>query len=168
VDTHEQLRPDHASPQLAPSALTLLESARQMLAAGEHDTSAASRYLAAHLAALRAAAAVVAAKQEPGIPRRRKRPRNIWELLPGAEPAFSEWAARFAIAGAHGPVGLCRIRVVSRRQADKLLRDAKAFVSLAEDTLGVTGQPQRSGIQHYPAVARPGPGSSQSWAVEPR
>lgn len=155
---HAQVRSDHTRSKLAPSALTLLESARQRLAAGERDTSAASRYVAAHLAALRAAAAVVAAKSEPGVSGRRKRPRNVWELLPRAEPALSGWAAHFAaIAGARGRLGLGRTKAVSRRQADRLLGDAEAFVSLAEDTLGVTAQPQRHVAQDRPSVTLPRP-----------
>ena len=46
--------------RVAPSALALMESARHGLAAAEDETAVAARYVGAHLAALRAAAAVVA------------------------------------------------------------------------------------------------------------
>src|SRR5258708_3352831 len=52
--------------RVAPSALALLESARYGLAAAEGESSAGARYVSAHLAALRAAAAGVAARAGPG------------------------------------------------------------------------------------------------------
>lgn len=145
-DTHG--RPDRSTPKLA---LKLVESARQRLAAGRHDTSAADRYVAAYMAALRAAAAVIAARPKQDDPGRRRRPQNIWELLPRAEPALGRWAAHFsAVAAARGPVRFGRTRPVSRRQADRLFGDAEAFVSLAEGALSVIVQLARPDIQHHP------------------
>jgi SAV_6107-like HEPN len=156
VSRRAQVRSDHTRSKLAPTAVTLLDSARQKLAAGERDTSAGRRYVAAHLAALRAAAAVVAAKSEPEVFGRRKRPRNVWELLPRVEPALSGWAAYFAaVTGASKPRGLGRAKAVSRRQADTLLGDAKAFVSVAEGTLRVTAQQQQALTQSGPTVTDP-------------
>jgi hypothetical protein len=113
--------------RVAPSALALMESARQGLAAAEDDTSASGRYVSAHLAALRAAAAVVAARAEPPGGRRR-RPQSVWELLPKVEPALTEWAAFFAAGAA------------KRAAAEALLHDAGTFVSLAEGALGIQQQ----------------------------
>jgi hypothetical protein len=122
--------------------LTLLQSARQGLAEAADEDGAGSRYVAAHLAALRAAAAIVAARPDAGTGPRRKGPKSVWELLPRVEPALSEWAAFFA-AGARkraaAEAGLAR--AVSAAEADDLLRDAETFLSLAEDALGVTVQP---------------------------
>jgi hypothetical protein len=127
---------------VAPSALALLESARQGLAEAAGEANAGTRYVAAHLAALRAAAAIVAARPAPGSPPRRKLPRSVWELLPRVEPALAEWAAFFA-AGARkraaAEAGLPR--AVSPREADDLLRDAETFLTLAEEALGVPTQP---------------------------
>jgi hypothetical protein len=98
--------------------------------------------VAAHLAALRAAAAVVAARPQPGAGGRRKRPRSVWELLPRVEPALSEWAAFFAAgAGKRAAAEAGLPRAVTLREADDLLRDAGTFVSLAENALGVPAQP---------------------------
>ncbi|MGO9080367.1 MAG: SAV_6107 family HEPN domain-containing protein [Streptosporangiaceae bacterium] len=128
--------------RVAPSAMALLESARHGLAAAECESSAAGRYVAAHLAALRAAAAVVAARAEPGTSGRRKRPQSVWELLPRVEPALSEWAAFFAAgAGKRAAAEAGLPRAVSPREADDLLRDAETFVSLAESALGAPAQP---------------------------
>jgi len=139
-----QVRPDRAyrvgPGRVAPSALALLESARQGLAASECDSSAAGRFVGAHLAALRAAAAIVAARAEPPSVRRR-RPQSVWELLPRVEPTLSEWASFFAAgAGKRAAAEAGLPRAVSSREADELLRDAATFVSLAESALGVPAQ----------------------------
>jgi hypothetical protein len=119
---------------VAASALAQLESARRGLAEAADETAPAARYVAAHLAALRAAAAVVAARGEPVTPGRRRRPRSVWELLPQVEPTLAEWAAFFA-AGA----GLSR--AATAHEADDLLRDAEIFLSVVETALGVDQTP---------------------------
>jgi HEPN superfamily protein len=138
--TSMPIRSERPRCRVAPSALALLESARQGLSAAEDDPSAGGRYVGAHLAALRAAAAMVAARAEPTP--RRKRPLSVWELLPRVEPTLSEWAAFFAAgAGKRAAAEAGLPRAVSAREADDLLRDAATFVSLAESALGVPGQP---------------------------
>jgi len=142
MSTTTQVRPERPRCRVAPSALALLESARHGLAAAEGEASAGGRYVSAHLAALRAAAAVVAARAEPGASTRRKRPQSVWELLPRVEPALCEWAAFFAAgAGKRAAAEAGLPRAVSLREADDLLHDAETFVSLAESTLGVAAQP---------------------------
>jgi hypothetical protein len=134
-----QVRPGRPWQQcrVAPSALALMESARHGLAAAEDEPTAGARYVGAHLAALRAAAAVVAARAEPPAGRR-KRPQSVWELLPKVEPALREWAAFFAASAAKRAAAEAGLpRAVSAREADELLRDAESFVSLAEGALGI-------------------------------
>lgn len=139
MNTITQVREDRVRCRVAPSVLALLESARQGIASAEHDVSAGGRYVGAHLAALRAAAAIVTAKAEPVS--RRKRPQSVWELLPRVEPTLSEWAAFFAAgAGKRAAAEAGLPRAVSAREADELLRDAATFVSLAETALGVPAQ----------------------------
>jgi hypothetical protein len=126
--------------RVAPSALALMESARHGLAAAEDERTAAARYVSAHLAALRAAAAVVAARAEPPAGRR-KRPQSVWELLPKVEPALREWSAFFAAGAAKRAAAEAGLpRAVSAREADELLRDAGTFLSLAEGALGIPAQ----------------------------
>ena len=127
--------------RVAPSALALLDSARYGLAAAEGEVSARGRYVSAHLAALRAAAAVVAARADPGTSTRRRKPLSVWELLPKVEPALSEWAAFFAAGAAKRAAAEAGLpRAVSPREADELLRDAETFLSRAENALGVPSQ----------------------------
>jgi hypothetical protein len=126
--------------RVAHSAESLLYAARQGLAEAAETSRPDMRYVAAHLAALRAAAAVLAAK-EPVDANRRGRPRSVWVLLPAADPALREWAAFFAAGAdkrAAAEAGLPR--AVTPLEADELLHDAHVFVSLVEDTLGLPGQ----------------------------
>lgn len=133
-------RSDRVRCRVAPSALALLESARQGLVSAENDPSAGGRYVGAHLAALRAAAAIVAARAEPAPPRRR-RPQSVWEILPRVEPTLSEWAAFFAAgAGKRAAAEAGLPRAVTAREADELIRDATTFVSLASGALGASPQ----------------------------
>jgi hypothetical protein len=128
--------------RIAPSALALMESARHGLAAAEDEGTAAAQYVSAHLAALRAAAAVVAARAEPTAGRRR-RPQSVWELLPKVEPALKEWAAFFAASAAKRAAAEAGLpRAVTPGEADDLLRDAGTFVSLAEGALGILAAQQ--------------------------
>ena len=141
-----EVRPGRSGRQcrVAPSALAQLESARRGLAGANDEPNPGARYVAAHLAALRAAAAVVAAGAEPPATRRR-RPQSVWELLPKVEPALQEWAAFFAAGAAKRAAAEAGLpRAVSAHEADELLRDASTFVSLAEGALGILSE-QESG-----------------------
>jgi hypothetical protein len=98
--------------------------------------------VAAHLAALRAAAAILAARPRP-MEGRRRRLRSAWELLPEAEPQLAEWAAYFAVsAGKRAAAEAGVVRGISAADADELLAEADTFVSTVEDLLGVPAQPQ--------------------------
>jgi len=139
-----QARPTQhwAQCRVAPSALALMESARQGLAAAEDEGNAAARYVSSHLAALRAAAAIVAARAEP-VAGRRRRPQSVWELLPKVEPTLREWAAFFAAGAAKRAAAEAGLpRAVSPHEADDLLRDAGIFVALAEAALGIQAEQQ--------------------------
>jgi SAV_6107-like HEPN len=142
MDTLTQVRPGRARCRVAPAVLALLESARHGLLGAAEETNAGSRYVAAHLAALRAAAAVVAARPTTDSGPRKRAPKSVWELLPRVEPALAEWAAFFA-AGARkraaAEAGLPK--AVTAHEADDLLRDAETFLSLVEEALGVPAQP---------------------------
>ena len=57
------------------------------------------RYATAHLAALRAAAAVLAVRAQPA-PGRRSRMTSVWALLTRVAPELEEWAVFFAAGAA--------------------------------------------------------------------
>jgi hypothetical protein len=134
--------PTPAPARLPATALSLLRNARQGLAEAETETDAGTRYIGAHLAALRAAAAIVAARGEPGTGSPRRRPRSVWELLPQVEPALAEWAAFFAASAAKRAAAEAGLpRAATAREADDLLRDAGTFLTVAERALGLEGEP---------------------------
>jgi hypothetical protein len=123
------------------AALNLLRAARRGLADAAAERVPANRYVCAHLAALRAAAAILATRGEPGRGTRR-RLRSVWDMLPQVEPALAEWAAFFAASAvkrAAAEAGLPR--AVSASEADSLLHDAHTFVAVAERALGRAGEP---------------------------
>jgi hypothetical protein len=122
-------------------ATTLLTLARRGLVEATSADRPAERYAAAHLAALRAAAAVLSCRARPVTgPGRRSRPTSAWVLLTTVAPELGEWAAFFA-AGARkraaAEAGLPS--AVTPREADDLVRDADTFLSVVETTLGVDG-----------------------------
>ena len=128
--------------RVSPTVLNLLQTARRGLAEADAEGDPGTRYICAHLAALRAAAAIVAARGEPGTGGRRRRPRSVWELLPQVEPALAEWAAFFAASAAKRAAAEAGLpRAATAREAEDLLRDAETFLSVAERALGVDSQP---------------------------
>ncbi len=121
------------------SAPTLLAAARAGLAEAALTSSIPQRYASAHLAALRAAAAVLAVRARP-VPGR-GRSASAWTLLGLVAPELQEWATFFA-AGARkraaAEAGLAH--TISLREADDLLRGAEEFTAVVEAALGFTRQ----------------------------
>lgn len=124
------------------ATLDLLALARHGLAEAAIAAAPPERYAAAHLAALRSAAALLAARSRPS---RRSSQRNAWVLLAQAAPELSEWAAFFAAgAGKRAAAEAGITRAVTLREADDLARDAETFLTLVETTLGLPAQPPLS------------------------
>ena len=120
----------------------LLAIARQGLAEAARTRPDGLRYAAAHLAALRAAAAVLAARARPAAPTRRNRVTSTWSLLVLVAPEFGDWAAYFALGATKRAAAEAGIpRVVTAREADDLLTAAETFVSLVQSALGLAYQP---------------------------
>jgi hypothetical protein len=132
--------PAHMLPHRTPAQL--LAIARAGLAEAAYTRPDGLRYATAHLAALRAAAAVLAARARPAAPTRRSRVTSAWSLLVMVAPEFSEWASYFALGASKRAAAEAGIpRVVSAREADDLLRAAEQFVAVVESALGVAYQP---------------------------
>ena len=98
-----------------------------------------ARYAAAHLAALRAAAAVLATRSRPSG--RRRQVRSVWVVLPEVAAEFTEWSMFFAAGARKRAAAEAGIACVSEREADDLLRDADTFLARIVGSLGLPHQP---------------------------
>jgi hypothetical protein len=134
-------RPGPPTPRAAPAptsraALGLLRQAGDGLAEAHRESDPLLRYPAAYLAALRAAAAVLAVRTRPHP--KRGAPRDAWRLLVEVAPELGEWAAFFASCSdtrAAAEAGIARL--VGRRDADDLLRQAEQFVGIVRELVRV-------------------------------
>lgn len=120
-------------PPVPPAVFELLERSRATLEAACRTSDASERYLDAHLGALRAAAALVAARTTPSP---RSRPRSVWQVLPTLAPDLGEWATFFAGTSSRRSV-IDRGGWLSPREADDLLRQAEMFLEIVQDQLGI-------------------------------
>ncbi|MDQ0777844.1 hypothetical protein QF026_006310 [Streptomyces aurantiacus] len=132
-DVHPVLRRATAPP----AALDMLAQARAGLDEASLLETPNERYATAHLAALRTAAAVLAARGRPETTeRRRARIRSAWEVLPEIAPELAEWCVLFASGArrrARAEAGIQGAATV--RDADDLLRDVAMFLRLVERML---------------------------------
>jgi hypothetical protein len=99
------------------------------------------RYAHAHVSALRATAALLAARAHPipGARRGRSQQKNAWVLLAEVAPEFAEWAAFFSAGAAKRAAAEAGSRrAVTEREADDLVRDADRFLALVEQALGLS------------------------------
>ncbi|MCX5089692.1 SAV_6107 family HEPN domain-containing protein [Streptomyces sp. NBC_00365] len=148
-DVHPALRRATAPP----AALDLLAQARAGLDEAIALEAPNERYATAHLAALRTAAAVLAARGRPEpTPRRRARIRSAWEVLPEIAPELTEWSALFASGADRRARAEAGIRgAAGTRDADDLIRDVAMFLRLVERMLvlqPVLPQPRRNGKEN--------------------
>jgi HEPN superfamily protein len=152
-DVHPVLRRAAAAPA-APDLLTQAHIGLEEAAALETPNE---RYATAHLAALRTAAAVLAVRGRPEqAPRRRRRIRTAWEVLPEVAPELAEWSALFAAGAdrrARAEAGIAG--AAGARDADDLIRAATTFLRLVERMLLLRPAPRGS------APLVPGPAASR-------
>jgi hypothetical protein len=139
MSTDSALIPAHVLPHRSPGEL--LRLARQGLDEAAMTSQDGLRYATAHLAALRAAAAVLAARARPA-PGMRNRMTSVWALLIRVAPDLGEWATFFAAGAAKRAAAEAGVpRVVSARDADDLLRAAEQFTAVVEVALDLPHQP---------------------------
>ncbi len=119
----------------ATSAYELLRRCEEGIRVAERAGEPGERFCAAHMAAIRAAAAVLAVR---GRPRRGSGALNVWQVLPKVAPELSEWAVFFnagATRRAAVQAGICG--AVSGRDADDLLRQTAIFADVVAEYLGL-------------------------------
>lgn len=129
--------PAHVLPHRTPTQL--LAVARRGLTEAADTRSDGLRYATAHLAALRAATALLAARARPDQGARRGRLTSVWALLAAVAPEMSEWTQHFAAGASKRAAAEAGIpRAVTAQEADELLRAAEQFVAVVETALGVS------------------------------
>lgn len=128
----------------ATATFDLLDRAHATLVLAHRSETTNDRYINAHLATLRSAAAVVADRtpartsRHPGRGRGRgvAPMRDTWTVLAALAPELTEWADYFALCGERRGA-LEAGQIASPREADDLLRDAETFHGLALAALGL-------------------------------
>jgi hypothetical protein len=124
-----------ASPPPSPAAIGLLRQAEEGLAEAERLADPSRRFATAHLAALRAGAAVLAVRAQPARPKRGGR--SVWQLLTAVAPELAEWAAFFAAGSATRAAAEAGItRLVTERAADDLVRQVGQFLDVSRSLVG--------------------------------
>ncbi len=127
------IRLNQTASTMPPAALDLLAKARVGLNEAAALATPNERYATAHLAALRTAAAVLAARGRPEHESRQERVQSAWEILPKVAPELTEWSALFAAGAAtraRAEAGMPG--AASERDASDLIRDASMFLRLVE------------------------------------
>lgn len=133
------------------AVVDLIDHARDGLAHAAGTASAGERYAAAHLAALRAGAAVLAARSRPVRTSRARRgrsrgPRNVWVDLGQVAPELAEWSQFFAAGASKRAAAQAGLpRAVTAREADDMLREADSFLALVCALLGLPYQQPLNG-----------------------
>lgn len=116
------------------SVVDQLRRSDEELVAAQLATEPHDRFRHAHLAALRAAAAVLPAAP----PRRRSRPRSVWEQLVDAAPELAPWAALFADGAAtRAAVEAGRTDSVTAERAERTLAAAEDFQDVVRRRWGL-------------------------------
>lgn len=130
-------------PPTTGSGIALLRRARAVLDEARRCTDLDERFRLAHLAALRAAAAVLAERGRPAAARRRLV--SVWVLIDTVAPEFADWTRYFAAGAAtRAAVEAGALHAVSARAADDQIRAAEEFLGLVEHSLGMLATPLAS------------------------
>ncbi|GCD19686.1 hypothetical protein CTKZ_12480 [Cellulomonas algicola] len=113
----------------APRAAELLGRADAELLAAQFSSEAWEQFSHAHLAALRAGAAVIASR---GRPAGRRALRTVWEILDVVAPELATWSGYFADAASlRSAVDAGRFDAVTPARAEQAVCAAEDFVDAA-------------------------------------
>src|SRR5665647_1846148 len=129
-----------AQPPVPDSALDLLARSDAELVAATLASASDETLLHAHLAALRAGAALVQVRGRTGG---RPAPRTVWDMVAVLAPELAAWAAFFADnAGTRSAVEAGRGDLVDARRAERALAAAEDFQTAVRAVIGAGVQPQ--------------------------
>jgi len=125
-----------SAPPPAPNAVVLLEQARTRLREAAAAHRATERCVHAHLAALRAATAVVVERSWRRVARPCARvPGSVWRQLAEVAPELREWADHFAAGSLRRAAAEAGSSAITPGEAELSLRHATEFVEVVERSL---------------------------------
>ncbi len=128
-----------AAPGLSGRTAELLDRADVELVAAQFSSEPWEQFTHAHLAALRAGAALLAERQPVSG---RRAPRTVWELLDHAAPELGRWSTYFAAgAGLRAAVDAGRFDAVSAERAEQVLCHAEDFLDIVRGELESVAEP---------------------------
>jgi hypothetical protein len=119
-------------PALPAGALSALIQARTCLNDAEQAARPVERYVAAYLAALRAATAIVVVRSPQ---RGSARLVSVWRLLGEVAPELADWAAFFAARSERRAAAEAGVPGVSDTDADEMLWRAVEFLGIVNRCL---------------------------------
>ncbi len=126
-----------ASAPVPAAAAGLMHAAKTTLREAAWEPDPSQRFATAHLAALRAAAAVLAARARVDA-RSRRRPASAWVLLGSVAPELGEWATFFASGATKRAAAQAGLPdAATQREADDLVRDVETFLGVVERSVGL-------------------------------
>lgn len=135
AETRQPALPFAAAPPAAPAAAPLLAQAHRGVRAARGESDLVERFTGAYLSALRAAAAVLAARGRPH--RGRAKPESTWSLLATTAPELAGWAAYFeGFSARHAAVQSGASRRADEESTGELLQRAGEFLAIADVTAG--------------------------------
>lgn len=125
--------PRSAVPGLSGRSVELLQRADAELVAAQFSSEPWEQFTHAHLAALRAGAAMLSERQPLAG---RRAPRTVWELLDSVAPELSRWTGYFAAGAAlRTAVDAGRFDVVTAERAEQVLCHAEDFLDIVRAEL---------------------------------
>lgn len=128
------------SPPVPEAALELLARSDAEVVAATLASAPDETLLHAHLAALRAGAALVHVRGRPGG---RPAPRTVWDMVAVVAPNLAGWSAFFADnAAVRAAVEAGRGHSVDRGRAERALAAAEDFQDAVRGELGIGAHPQ--------------------------
>lgn len=135
---------------LPPRTASLVHRAEAELVAAQFSPEPWERFSHAHLAALRAGAAVVAERGKPGG---RRAPRTVWEMLDAVAPELSRWSAYFAGGAAlRSAVEAGRFDAVSADRAEQVLCAAEDFLDEVRGLLEESAEDRLAPVPERPRL----------------
>lgn len=119
---------------VASGARNQLADAQRCLAQAMAATDLADRYVAAHLGALRGAAAILAMRPHPTS--RTLKNASAWVQLEKVAPEYADWATYFAAGSAKRKAAEAGItRLITTDEVDQLIRQTADFLDLVASSL---------------------------------